>query len=149
MKELEKDEKVSMHGELDIKFLKNNKEEIINISIENKEVRKLIEVLYDFLWKQYAKFDYKWEEIEKKIETTKIVVNGNLIETERYINVYGYVKKRSNGKNKYGKKYDFYIIKIKIKELLEYLEKICDNYILDFNTTKDRLKFVIEKIEIL
>lgn len=149
MKELEKNEKVSIYGELDIKFLKNNKEERINISIESKEVRKIGEVLYNFLWKQYAKFDYKWEEIKKKIETIKMVANGSLIEAESYINVYGYVEDRAGILDEYGKKYNFYLVNIKIKDLLEYIEETYDNYICEFDTTKEGLKFVVEKIEIL
>lgn len=149
MEKLEKSEKVSIYGELDIKILKNDKEERINISILDKQVRKIGEVLYDFLWKQYAKFDYKWEEIEKKITTIKIIANDSLIEPERYINVYGYVEDRTGIPDEYRKKYNFYLINIKVKEIFEYLEETYDNYICEFDTTKDGLKFIIEKIEIL
>lgn len=149
MKELEKNQKVSIYGKLNIKFLKQNKEECISISIENKGLREIGDILYDFLWKQYAKFDYKWEDIEKKIDTTKIVANGALIETEKYINVYGYVEDRCGIPSEYGKKYNFYFVNIKVKELLEYLEKTYDDYICEFDTIKEGLKFSIEKIEIL
>ena len=83
------------------------------------------------------------------MKTTRIVIEGNIIDSEKYINIYGYVEDRTGIPSENGKKYDFYIVKIKVKELFKELEEVCDNYICEFNTIKEGLKFVIKKIEIL
>lgn len=148
MKVLSKSKKISLYGNLNIKVLSKKSEENVCISIENKEVEKIGDFLYKFLEKQYEKYNYDWMDINKKTKTTKIVIDGKIINQNCSINMYGYVEDLRGLPGENGKKYNFCIKEIAMEDMFEELELLYDNYICDFDTIKDGLKFVIEKIEI-
>lgn len=148
MKVLNKDDKVSLYGNLNIKILSKKMEKNICISIENHNVSEIGDSLYKFLQKYYEQYDYNWLDINKKTKTTKIMVDNEVINTNCSINIYGYVEDWRGLSSEDGKKYDFYITDIDIKDMFEELELLYDEYICDFDTVKEGLKFVIEKIEI-
>lgn len=148
MKELNEKDKISLYGNLIIKSLSKKTEENICIAIENKEISKIGETLYDFLWKQYEKYDCDWKDISKKVKTTKIAIDEETINSNCYISIYGYVEDWRGLPSEKGKRYNFFIPKITIQKLFRELESTYDDYICDFDTTKDGLKFRIEKIEI-
>ncbi len=148
MKVLNKDKKVSLYGNLNIKILSEKIEKNICISIENKEVRTIGDFLYEFLGKQYEKHNYNWMNINKKVKTTKIVVDNEIINSNCSANIYGYVEDWRGLPSENGKKYEFCINEISIEDIFSELELLYDEYICDFDTIKDGLKFVIEKIEI-
>lgn len=148
MKLIRKNEKISLYGNLNIIALDKNIEENIEICIESKEARKIGDVLYEILQKQYEKYNYDWENIRKKIQTTKLVINNETINSNYLVSIYGYVEDWGGIPTENGKKYDFCIKEIAIKDIFRELELLYDEYICDFDTIKDGLKFVIEKIEI-
>lgn len=148
MKVLNKDKKVSLYGNLNIKILSEKIEKNICISIENKEVRTIGDFLYEFLGKQYEKHNYNWMNINKKVKTTKIVVDNEIINSNCSANIYGYVEDWRGLPSENGKKYEFCINEISIEDIFSELELLYYEYICDFDTIKDGLKFVIEKIEI-
>lgn len=148
MKVLNKDKKVSLYGNLNIKILSEKIEKNICISIENKEIRTIGDFLYEFLGKQYEKHNYNWMNISKKVKTTKIVVDNEIINSNCSANIYGYVEDWRGLTSENGKKYEFCINEISIEDIFSELELLYDEYICDFDTIKDGLKFVIEKIEI-
>ncbi len=148
MKVLSKNKKISLYGNLNIKVLSKKSEENVCISIENEKVEKIGDFLYEFLEKQYEKYNYNWMDINKKTKTTKIVIDEKIINPNCSINMYGYVEDLRGLPGENGKKYNFCIKEIAIEDMFEELELLYDNYICDFDTIKDGLKFVIEKIEI-
>ena len=127
MKVLNKNKKVSLYGNLNIKILSEKIEKNICISIEN---------------------NYNWMNINKKVKTTKIVVDNEIINSNCSANIYGYVEDWRGLPSENGKKYEFCINEISIEDIFSELELLYDEYICDFDTIKDGLKFVIEKIEI-
>lgn len=147
MQVLDENSKISLYGNLNIKELRKKTEENICISIENKEVSKIGDFLYEFLEKQYERYDYNWDDIKKKIKTTKIVIDEKTINSN-FINIYGYVEVCSGIPSEDGKKYNFTINNITLEDVFAELESLYDEYICDFDTTKEGLKFIIEKIEI-
>ncbi|MCI8519362.1 MAG: hypothetical protein HFJ51_04695 [Clostridia bacterium] len=148
MKVLNKNEKISVYGNLRIKSISKKQEKNIGISIKNKEVSKIGDYLYDFLEKQYKQFNYNWDDISKKIKTNKIIIDNKVIKPIFSINIYGYVEDRCGIPSENGKRYNFSITEIAMEDFFERLEKLYDNYIYEFDTVKNGLKFVIEKIEI-
>lgn len=148
MKVLSKNKKISLYGNLNIKVLSKKSEENVCISIENEEVGKIGDFLYEFLEKQYEKYNYDWMDINKKTKTTKIVIDEKIIDPNCSINMYGYAEDLRGLPGDNGNKYDFCIKEIAMEDIFEELELLYDNYICDFDTVKDGLKFVIEKIEI-
>ncbi len=148
MKVLSKNKRISLYGNINIKVLSKKSEENVSISIEDKEVCKIGDFLYEFLKKQYKKYDYDWMDINKKTKTTKIVIDEEIINPKYCVNIYGYVEDLREIPSENGKKYNFCIKEIAMENLFEELELLYDNYICDFDTVKDGLKFVIQKIEI-
>ena len=148
MKVLSKSKKISLYGNLNIKVLSKKSEENVCISIENEEVEKIGDFLYKFLEKQYEKYNYDWMDINRKTKTTKIVIDEKIINPNCSINMYGYVEDLRGIQGENGKKYNFCIKEIAMENMFEELELLYDNYICDFDTIKNGLKFVIEKIEI-
>ena len=148
MEVLIKNDKVSIYGNLNVKDSRKNNVENILISLENKYVGKIGDYLYDFLYKEYEKYNFDWGYVTKTIRTTKIVVNNKIINCKSYFRLYGYVKTKTGIPQEDGKRYRFRTEYISVKNLLSTLENIYDDYICDFDTIKSGLKFVIEKIEI-
>lgn len=148
MKVLNKDDKISLYGNLNIKVLSKKIEKNICISIENNDVSKIGDLLFNFVDKYYEQYDYNWIDISKKTKTTKIIVNNEIINPNCSVNIYGYVEDWRGLPSENGKKYDFYITDIAMEDIFEKLELLYDDYIYEFDTIKDGLKFVIEKIEI-
>lgn len=148
MKILNKDDKISLYGNLNIIVLDKKTEENISICIGNKKVRKIGDVLYEILQRQYKKYNYNWESIRKKVQTTKLVIDNETINSNSLISIYGYVEDCRGLPNENEKRYDFNIIRIAVKDIYEELESLYDEYIHEFDTIKDGLTFVIEKIVI-
>ena len=150
MKVLNKNEKISVYGDFRIKSISRGKEKHISISIKNKKVSEIGDYLYDFLEKQYEQFNFEWDDIRKKIETTKIVIGSEVIQANfsKDISIYGYVEDWGGIPSENGKRYGFSITKIPMEDLFKKIESLYDNYIYEFDTVKEGLKFVIEKIEI-
>lgn len=76
------------------------------------------------------------------------MVDNEVINPNCSINIYGYVEDWRGLSSEDGKKYNFHITDIAIEDIYEELELLYDEYICDFDTVKEGLKFVIEKIEI-
>lgn len=148
MKILNKDDKISLYGNLNIKVLSKKMGKNICISIENHNVSEIGDLLYKSLQKCYEQYDYNWLDINKKTKTTKIMVDNEVINPNCSINIYGYVEDWRGLSSEDGKKYNFHITDIAIEDIYEELELLYDEYICDFDTVKEGLKFVIEKIEI-
>ena len=107
MKVLSKNKKISLYGNLNIKVLSKKSEENVCISIENEKVEKIGDFLYEFLEKQYEKYNYNWMDINKKTKTTKIVIDEKIINPNCSINMYGYVEDLRGLPGENGKKYNF------------------------------------------
>jgi len=148
MQILKSNEKISVYGTLNIKNCEYKSEKNISISIENKKIRKIGKATYDFLDKQYQKFNYDWDIISETTKTTKIVINDSIIITEGNFKLYGYFEDWRGIPTEDGKKYNFHTEEIAIEELIQTIESIYDDYVCDFDTVKDGLKMIITKIEI-
>lgn len=149
MEVISEDKKISLYGNLNITVLNTKKEEKIRICVENKKVRKIGDYLYDFLQKQYDKYDYNWNNIKKEIRITKLVTDNEVINSKCLINIYGYVEDRRGLPSGKWKKYNFWIEEISIENIASELESLYYDYIYEFDTVKEGLKFVIKKIEVI
>ncbi len=148
MKVLNKDDKISLYGNLNIKVLSKKIEKNICISIENKDVSKIGDLLFGLVDKYYEQYDYNWMDISKKTKTTKIKIDNEIINPNSSINIYGYVEDCRGLPSENGKRYDFHITEIAMADIFEELELLYYYYMCEFDTIKEGLKFVIEKIEI-
>lgn len=146
---LKENEKISIYGILNIKDYKKGTNTDIEISATNKSVKKVGEYLYNILFKKYAIFNYEWDNVKKKVKTTKVVVNDKEIEKNRKFKFYGYVEDCRGISWENGKKYEFYTNLIFFDELIETMESMFEDYIVDFDTDETGLKFIITRIEII
>ena len=145
---LKENEKISIYGNLNIKDYKKETNTNIKISAENKSVKEIGQYLYNTLFKKYEIFNYDWNNVEKEIKTTKVVVNNKEIEKSCKFKVYGYVEDCAGIPYENGKKYKYCTDLIFFDELIEKIESIFEEYIVDFDTDETGLKFIITKIEI-
>ena len=146
---LKENEKISIYGILNIKDYKKGTNTDIEISATNKSVKKVGEYLYNILFKKYAIFNYEWDNVKKEVKTTKVVVNDKEIEKNRKFKFYGYVEDWRGIPCDDGKQYEFGTDVICFDELIETMEKVYEDYIVDFDTDETGLKFIITRIEII
>lgn len=100
----------------------------------------------EYLYRRYIKLANKFQNVKFEVKTTKVIFNGVEISDKCKFKIHGYVK------NKYTSdktKYNFHTEAIFFDELIETLLDIFDDYILDFNTDENGLRFIIKNIEIL
>ena len=146
---LKANEKISIYGILTIKDYKKGTNTNIDISAENKNVKNIGKCLYNILFKKYSIFNYEWSNVKKDVKTTKIIANKKEIEKNCKFKYYGYVEDWRGLPGENGKKYKFFADKIAFDKLIESMESMFEDYIVDFDTDKTGLKFVITKIEII
>lgn len=149
MKKLSKNERFSLYGNLKIQTISKKSEENICIAFKNKRVCIIGDYLYDFLDREYKKFDYDWMDRKKKIKTTKVVIDNEILNPNSLVNVSGYVQDKRGISWGYGKKYNFKMQKIPLEDLFSELENLYDDYICEFDTIKSGLKIRIEEIEFI
>lgn len=148
MQILKSNDKISIYGVLNIKDHKKGTTTNINILANNKSLKIVGEYLYNFLFKQYAIFNYDWINVTKEIKTKKVIINNKEISQNSKFRFYGYVKDIRGIPWDDGKKYSFYSGEFFFDELIEKMESMFEEYIVDFDTDETGLKFVINKIEI-
>lgn len=148
MKILTKKDIISVYGNINIQTISKKSEEKKCISIENNKICDFGNTLYDYLEKEYKKINYDWMDNNVKIKTTKIVINNKTIKSNALINIYGKVIDRAGLPTEYGKEYKFCIQDVFIEDLFKEIEQLYDEYICDFDTVRDGLEFIFEKMEI-
>ena len=146
---VKENEKISIYGILNIKDYKKETDTNIEILAENKKVKKIGEYLYNVLFKNYEIFNYEWDNVKKEVKTTQVVINNKEIDKNCKFKFYGYVEDLSGIPLDNGKKYEFCTNEIFFDELIETMESIFEDYIVDFDTDKTGIKFIITKIEII
>lgn len=146
--ELKKDDRISIYGNLNIQTISKKIQKDICIAFENKKICLLGDYLYDFLEKEYEKIDYNWMDNNKKLKTTKLIINNKLINPNSCVSFSGYVEDNTGIPSQKGNKYKFEIIKISIEDIFNYLENLYDEYICEFDTIKSGLKIRLQKIKI-
>ena len=141
-------DKISIYGNLNINNHKNKIKEKVYISVVNQKLERIAKVIYDFLDKQYQRFNYNWDSMSKTTKTDKVVINNDINITKGNFKLYGYIEDWNSIFTDNGKKYNFHTEEIAIEELIQTIESIYDDYICDFDTIKDELKIIVTKIEI-
>lgn len=147
MKKLSKNDRFSIYGNLKIQTFSKRTEENICIAFEKKRICILGDYLYDFLDREYKKLNYDWMDKNKKLVTTKVVVDNEILDSNSLVNITGYVKDKRGIPWEDGKKYSFKIEKIQLRDLFKELYNLYDDYICDFDTIKEGLIIRIESIE--
>lgn len=147
MKELSKNERFSIYGNLKIQGFSKRTEENICIAFENKRACIIGDYLYDFLDREYKKFNYDWLDNKKKLTTTKVVVDNQILNPNTLVYISGYVKDKRGIPWEDGKKYSFKIENILLQDIFTELENLYEDYICDFDTIKSGLIIRIESIQ--
>lgn len=149
MKKLSKNDRFSIYGNLKIQTFRKRTEENICIAFEKKRVCILGDYLYDFLDREYKKFNYDWMNKSKKLITTKVVVDNQILNPNSLVNISGYVKDKRGIPWEDGKKYLFKIEKISLQDIFKELDNLYDDYICDFDIVKEGLIIRVENIEFI
>ena len=147
MQILNKNDKITIYGILNIK--NHKKTNNIDIFVDNKSIKNVGEYLYKWLFKQYEKFDYCWDDVKLEKKTTKVVSNNNEINKNSKFKIYGYVEDCGGIPLENGKKYSFYTNEVFMEDLIETIEKLFEKYIVDFDTDENGIKFIITKMEVI
>ncbi len=149
MRILNENNKITIYGILNIKDYKKTTKYDIDILVKNKSIKSIGEYLYKWLFKQYEKFDYCWNDVEVENKTTKVIFNNNEINKNSKFKIYGYVENCRGIPWENGKKYRFHTNEIFMENLIAVIESLFEEYIVDFDTDKNGLKFIITKMEII
>lgn len=140
---LNKNDQISVYGILTIKDYKKRIKNDFKIEARFMYVKDIGEYLY----KRYINITNKFQNVKLELKTTKLVFNGVEISDKSKFKINGYVKSKLIPKQDKAK-YNFHTELIFFDELIETMIDIFDDYILDFNTDENGLRFVITNIEI-
>lgn len=147
MIKLNKNDRLSIYGNLNIQTISKKSQKDICISFENKRMCLIGDYLYDFLEREYEKINYNWMDNNKKIKTMKVVVNNKIINPNVLVSINGYVEDKRGLPSEIGKRYKFKIEHISLEDLFLELENLYDEYICEFDTIKSGLKIRIEEMK--